>query len=148
MSIKIDIKNQLPLDVMENEIKSLDMKRSLSGHIMVLNHVDMDIVLDEKRGKITTYTKKDFGELVYKSQNRFFDFLFKKGVILPESIKGANVFGAIEGTYPSDQKIDNLIEQLKMQLQRGCDPIKSKLNNEIKDLREQLSLTTLNLEEA
>ncbi len=110
MAIKISIKNQLPLDVMESEIKSLDMKRSLSGQIMVFNHIDMDIVLDEKQGKITTYTKKDFGELVYKTQNRFFDYLFKKGVILPETIKGSNVFGAIEAVYPKEAKVEHLTE--------------------------------------
>ena len=110
MSIKIKIKNQLPLEVMEGEIKNLNMKRSLSGQIMVFNHIDMDIVLDEKSGKLTAYSKKDFGELVYKSQNRLFDYLFKKGVIFPESIKGSNVFGAIEGAYPKEEAIDNLIE--------------------------------------
>ena len=110
MSIKIKIKNQLPLEVMESEIKNLDMKRSLSGQIMVFNHIDMDIVLDEKNGKLTAYSKKDFGELVYKSQNRLFDYLFKKGVIFPESVKGSNVFGAIEGAYPKEEAIDNLTE--------------------------------------
>ena len=110
MAIKISIKNQLPLEQMKSEIKKLDMKRSLSGQIMVFNHIDMNIVLDEKSGKLTAYSKKDFGELVYKSQNRFFDFLFKKGVVIPESVRGANVFGAIEGVYPIDQKIDNLTE--------------------------------------
>ena len=110
MSIKISIKNQLPLDVMEGEIKNLDMKRSLAGQIMVFNHIDMDIVLDEKAGKVTAYSKKDFGELVYKSQNRFFEYLFKKGVVLPESVKGSNVFGAIEATYPKEAKIENLTE--------------------------------------
>jgi hypothetical protein len=110
MTVKISIKNQLPLEVMEREIKNLDMKRSLSGQIMVFNHIDMDIVLDEKQGKITAYTKKDFGELVYKSQNRLFNFLFKKGVVFPESVKGANVFGAIEGAYPSDKEIKYLTE--------------------------------------
>jgi hypothetical protein len=110
MTVKIKIKNQLPLDVMEGEIKNLNLKRSLSGQIMVFNHIDMDIVLDEKTGKVTAYSKKDFGELVYKSQNRLFDFLFRKGVVLPESVKGANVFGAIEATYPVDQKVENLTE--------------------------------------
>tara|TARA_R110000796_G_scaffold128983_1_gene244657 strand:+ start:487 stop:1032 length:546 start_codon:yes stop_codon:yes gene_type:complete len=110
MTLKVTIKNQLPLDVMESEIKNLDMKRSLSGQIMVFDHIDMDIVLDEKQGKITAYTKKDFGELVYKSQNRLFDFLFRKGVVSPESVKGSNVFGALEGTYPSSEKVDNLTE--------------------------------------
>lgn len=110
MAIKISIKNQLPLEVMEGEIKSLEMKRSLSGQIMVFNHIDMDIVLDEKKGKITAYSKKDFGELVYKSQDRLFDYLFKKGVILPESVKGSNVFGSIEATYPTEVKVDHLTE--------------------------------------
>jgi|TARA_R110000822_G_scaffold72529_5_gene174231 hypothetical protein len=110
MTLKVSIKNQLPLEVMESEIKNLDMKRSLSGQIMVFNHIDMDIVLDEKQGKITAYTKKDFGELVYKSQNRLFDFLFKKGVVFPESVKGSNVFGALEGSYPTEDKVDNLTE--------------------------------------
>ncbi len=110
MTVKITLKNQLPLDVMQNEIKILEMKRSLAGHIMVFNHIDMDIVLDAQEGKITAYTKKDFGELVYKSQNRLFEYLFKKGVIYPDSVKGANVFGAMECSYPVDQKIDNLVE--------------------------------------
>tara|TARA_Y100000592_G_scaffold20912_1_gene32154 strand:- start:332 stop:880 length:549 start_codon:yes stop_codon:yes gene_type:complete len=110
MTVKITIKNQLPLDVMENEIRNLDMRRSLSGQIMVFNHIDMDIVLDEQAGKITAYSKKDFGELVYKSQNRLFDFLFKKGVVLPESVKGSNVFGSIEAAYPKEAKVDNLTE--------------------------------------
>ena len=110
MTVKIKIKNQLPLDMMESEIKNLDMKRSLSGQIMVFNHIDMDIVLDEKTGKVTAYSKKDFGELVYKSQNRLFDYLFKKGVVMPETVKGSNVFGAIEATYPREEEIENLTE--------------------------------------
>ena len=110
MTIKISIKNQLPLDVMESEIKKLDMKRSLSGQIMVFNHIDMDIVLDEQSGKVTAYSKKDFGELVYKSQNRLFDYLFKKGVVLIESVKGSNVFGAFEALYPKEANVDNLTE--------------------------------------
>ena len=95
MTLKVSIKNQLPLEVMESEIKNLDMKRSLSGQIMVFNHIDMDIVLDEKQ---------------VKSQNRLFDFLFKKGVVFPESVKGSNVFGALEGSYPTEDKVDNLTE--------------------------------------
>jgi hypothetical protein len=110
MTVKITIKNQLPLDVMENEIRNLNMKRSLAGHIMVFNHVDMDIVLNEKTGKVTAYSKKDFGELVYKSQNRLFDYLFKKGVILPETVKGSNVFGSIEAVYPKESNVENLTE--------------------------------------
>jgi len=110
MTVKITLKNQLPLDVMEGEIKKLEIKRSLSGQIMVLNHIDMDIVLDEQSGKVTAYSKKDFGELVYKSQNRLFDYLFKRGVIFPESVRGSNVFGAIEGAYPKETAIDNLTE--------------------------------------
>mgnify|MGYP003625795058 CR=1 FL=1 len=48
--------------------------------------------------------------MVYKSQNRLFNFLFKKGVVFPESVKGSNVFGALEGAYPSSEKVDNLTE--------------------------------------
>ena len=98
MTVKITLKNQLPLDVMEGEIKKLEMKRSLSGQIMVFNHIDMDIVLDEQSGKVTAYSKK------------LFDYLFKKGVIFPESVRGSNVFGAIEGAYPKETAIDNLTE--------------------------------------
>jgi hypothetical protein len=109
MSIKISIKNQLPLDVMEGQIQKLDMKRSLSGQIMVFNHIDMDIVLDEKREGYCLF-KERFGELVYKSQNRLFDYFSRKGVILPESVKGSNVFGAIEATYPKEAKVEHLTE--------------------------------------
>jgi hypothetical protein len=110
MAIKITLKNSLPLDVLEGEIKKLDLKKALSGQIMIFDHRDMDIVLDEKGGKITAYAKGDFSDLVYGSQNRFFKFLFKKGILIPESIKGTNVFGAFSCMYPTDSEFDNLTE--------------------------------------
>ena len=36
--------------------------------------------------------------------------IFSKGVILPESIKGSNVFGSIEAAYPTEVKVDHLTE--------------------------------------
>ena len=73
MAIKISIKNQLPLDVLESEIKNLNMKRSLSGQIMVFNHIDMDIVLDEKAGKVTADVSKklqaEIDKLLKAAQN-------------------------------------------------------------------------------
>ena len=45
---------------------------------------------------------------VYKTQNRLFEFLAKKGLISYGSIQGGNVFGSLEATLLEsvDEKID------------------------------------------
>ena len=70
--INISVKDDKELEYIREQIKVLELKKSLSGKLMILNHRDIDIVLDENSKKITAYTKGQFSEMVYNTQNRFF----------------------------------------------------------------------------
>lgn len=94
--------------VNKNSIK-MDMKvrRSLDGNIMIFDHKDIDIVISPKKLKVIAFTKGDFSDFAYAAQNRLFEFLVKKGVIDPVSIKGGHVYGSFEGSIfkPKDENL-------------------------------------------
>ena len=108
--INISIKDAKQLEYIREQIKVLELKKSLSGKLMIFNHRDIDIVLDEKSKRITTYSKGQFSEMVYNTQNRFFRFLFEKGIVEIDTVKGTNVFGAIAATYSDDVNLQHLTE--------------------------------------
>jgi|TARA_R100000458_G_C8163291_1_gene166539 hypothetical protein len=108
--INISIKDDKQLEYIREQIKVLELKKSLSGKLMILNHRDIDIVLDENSKVITAYSKGQFSEMVYNTQNRFFRFLFEKGIIELDTVKGTNVFGAIAGSYSDEVNLKHLTE--------------------------------------
>ena len=55
----------------------LDIRKSLSGDLMIFDHADIDIVMSSKNNKITTFPKETMNDMVYGAQNRFFTFLRK-----------------------------------------------------------------------
>jgi len=79
-------------------IVSLEMKirKTLAGDVMISDHADVDIVLMVKLGKIIVFPKEELNDIVYGAQNRLFRSLSKKGIIVPESIQGGNVYGSME----------------------------------------------------
>ena len=83
-----------------SEKKFLDIQKTLNGDYILREHPDIDIIVIPEKFKILILTKRDLTEPVYKLQEKLFSFLSKKGVILPETIKGGNVFGSLEATYP------------------------------------------------
>ena len=85
-------KGSLPLE--------MNARRSLDGNIMIFDHIDIDIVYMPGKKKLATYAKGMMSDSVYAAQNRMFDYLQKKGVIIPESIRGGNVYGSMEGIVP------------------------------------------------
>jgi len=91
-------------------IETLEIKKSLGGHLMIFNHRDINVVVKTKERKIVTYSKGNFSDIVYNTQNRFFNFLTENGVIEPETIRGSNVFGALLAEYPQNKEIKNLAE--------------------------------------
>jgi hypothetical protein len=88
----------------------LNARKSLDGNIMIFDHVDIDIVLVPKTKKIVTFSKgrKVTSDKVYKTQNRLFEFLAKKGLIAHSTIQGGNVYGSLEAQLLEsiDEKID------------------------------------------
>ena len=91
---------------------ALKARQTLDGKIMILDHLHIDIVVDAQTKKITTFPKEQISDEVYSSQNSYFKFLTKEGVILPESVRAGNVFGSLEGLYPDAANPDVKSEQV------------------------------------
>tara|TARA_R110000824_G_scaffold401100_1_gene610668 strand:- start:655 stop:1218 length:564 start_codon:yes stop_codon:yes gene_type:complete len=79
---------------------SLEVRKTLDGKIMILDHMHLDIILDTAQSKITTFPKEELTDEIYGFQSKYFKFLTQAGVILPESIQAGNVFGSLEALFP------------------------------------------------
>ena len=74
----------------------LNARKTLEGDIVVRDHPDIDVVIMPKKMKIIAFPKESLTEETYQTQDKLFDFLTKRGVILRDSIQGGNVFGSME----------------------------------------------------
>jgi len=74
----------------------LDIRKSMNGDLMIFDHGDIDIVLSATKNKVTAFPKETITSLAYGAQNRFFSFLQKKGLVIPESIQGGSFYGSME----------------------------------------------------
>jgi hypothetical protein len=85
----------------------LNIRRSLSGDLMVFDHGDIDIVLSPANNKVVAFPKETMNDLVYGAQNRLMSFLRTRGVIVSESVQGGSFYGSLEGTLqtPSNQDV-------------------------------------------
>mgnify|MGYP003116848890 CR=1 FL=1 len=88
-------------------IISLNARKSLNGDVMIFDHKDIDIVLLIETKKVVAFAKDSFADHVYQSQDRLFNFLRRKGVIIPESVQGGNVYGSMEALLntPSENNV-------------------------------------------
>lgn len=75
---------------------NLKARRTLEGNILVLDHEDMDIVIMTEKNKCVTFPKTHMSDKVYAAQDRMFHFMARKGIINRSTIRGGNVFGALE----------------------------------------------------
>jgi len=80
---------------------SLNARKTLDGKIMVMDHRDIDIVIDTEGKKIITFPKEEMSDEVYQTQNNYFHYLAEKGVIDRASVHGGEVFASIQATYPA-----------------------------------------------
>ena len=76
----------------------MDLRKSLSGDLMIFDHGDIDIVLSPSKNKIVAFPKEVMNDLVYGAQNRLFTHLRKKGLVIPESIHAGAFYGSFEAT--------------------------------------------------
>ena len=65
----------------------INLRKSLSGDLMIFDHGDIDIVLSTSTNKVTAFPKEVISDYVYGAQNRLFTFLRKRGAVIPESIQ-------------------------------------------------------------
>ena len=91
---------------------NLNIRRTLDGNYYIYDHHYIDIILMPEKMKILTLpysqsSKLSFSDLVYSTQDKFFDYLSRRGVVAQESIKGGNIFGSLEATIlkPKDSGI-------------------------------------------
>ena len=76
----------------------MDIRKSLSGDLMIFEHGDIDIVLSPTKNKVVAFPKETMNDLVYGAQNRLFAFLRKRGLVIPESIQAGSFYGSFEAT--------------------------------------------------
>ena len=88
----------------------LNVRRTLDGNIVISDHPDIDIVIQPTNMKIVAFPKVLMTDDVYATQSRLFDFLQKGGVVTRDSVRGGNVYGALEGTIGTPTKPINIDE--------------------------------------
>ncbi len=91
-------------NIVYNPKMKMILRKTLGGDYAIYDHYDMDIVIQPEKKQVLAFAKNEMSDDVYAAQDRLFDFLQKKGVILPESVQGGNVYGSMQGSYP-DSKI-------------------------------------------
>jgi len=82
-------------------------RRTLDNNILILDHEEIDIVVYPEQQKILALAKNDMSDQVYETQDRFFNFLNKKGVIDFSSVHSGNVYGSMQAKI-LESKIDGI----------------------------------------
>tara|TARA_Y100001938_G_scaffold146766_1_gene226401 strand:+ start:1841 stop:2380 length:540 start_codon:yes stop_codon:yes gene_type:complete len=106
MAIEIEIDANPETDNKKREAKSenitfkMNARRSLDGNIMIMDHIDIDIVYAPGTRKVLTFAKDKQSDIVYAAQNRMFEYLVRNGVVTPGTVRGGNVYGSLEGQVP------------------------------------------------
>tara|TARA_R100000008_G_scaffold85680_1_gene76288 strand:+ start:2623 stop:3174 length:552 start_codon:yes stop_codon:yes gene_type:complete len=82
---------------------SMEIRRTLDGNYIITDHPNLDIVVLPEGKKILALAKESFGDQVYDTQNRLFNFLNQKGVIVYDSVQGGNVYSSMEAVIPESK---------------------------------------------
>ena len=103
MAITIRVGNEANKKLVTLE---MDIRKSLSGDLMIFDHGDIDIVLSAQQNKVIAFPKEVISDYVYGAQNRLFTFLRKRGVVIPESIQAGSFYGSFEATMETPANED------------------------------------------
>ncbi len=109
--MKITIDNKKPVRIKIDKpdaVVELKARKTMAGDVMIFDHPDIDILVSPSKNKIFALSKDRYGDHVYATQSRMFEYLSKHGVVDPSKIHGGNVFGSLEGTIliPEDKQKD------------------------------------------
>tara|TARA_Y100000034_G_C6800305_1_gene358962 strand:+ start:181 stop:816 length:636 start_codon:yes stop_codon:yes gene_type:complete len=108
LKVGLDPDAKIKLRIKEPIKVYLKIRSSLSGDYMIFDHPLYDIAIMPGKNKIITFVRGDAQIDPYPSQNKFFNFLRYKGIILADSIQAGGVYGSLEATYPVNNDIDTL----------------------------------------
>ena len=89
----------------------MDLRKTMGGDYAINDHYDLDIVVIPGSKKILAMPKNEMSDEVYGAQDRLFNFLRKKGVIVEDSVHSGNVYGSMQGKYP-DTKVGGDADQI------------------------------------
>jgi len=83
----------------------LNARKTLDGDLVIRDHPDIDVVIMPKKMKLVAFPKESSTEETYNTQDKMFDFLIKRGVLIRDSLQGGNVFGSMEAKIvPTENK--------------------------------------------
>jgi len=85
---------------------SLQVTKTLDGHLLINDHKYLDIIIDVSEGKVITMPKPNIEKDVYDYQKDFMYSLFKGGLTDAASPRGGPVFGMVETTFPKESEVD------------------------------------------
>tara|TARA_R100000808_G_C2112633_1_gene126256 strand:+ start:88 stop:723 length:636 start_codon:yes stop_codon:yes gene_type:complete len=117
----IKIKIEKPLTIF------LKIRKAINGDYMIYDHPLYDIVIMPNKNKILTFSKKAAKFEPYPSQDKFFDYLARRGLLALDSVQGGNIFGSLEAKYPINDEVDTIETLLLV--------IYDFLQDEIKDIK-------------
>jgi hypothetical protein len=111
MSIKIKVKDDSMEGIGEPEIPKtkvrLDIRKTLDGNFIIQDHPYIDIIISPSKKKILALSTIAMDDKVYYTQNKYFDFLYKRGVIDPSTVQAGNIYASMEAAIPDTQeKVD------------------------------------------
>ena len=86
-------------NVVYNPKMKMILRKTLGGDYAIYDHYDMDIVIQPEKKQVLAFAKNEMSDDVYAAQDRLFVFLQKKGVILPETVQGGNVYGSMHKLF-------------------------------------------------
>ena len=113
MAIKIKVKDDSMEGIgdQEKEVPKtkvrLDIRKTLDGNFIIQDHPYIDIIISPSKSKILALSTIAMDDKVYYTQNKYFDFLYKRGVIDPASIQAGNIYASMEAAIPqTTEKVD------------------------------------------
>jgi len=98
--VKIEIKEKEGIQF------QLQLRSALNGDLIILDHKDIDIVIQSKNKKVVTFAKEIMSDVVYGAESRLLEYLKRNGIINYDSIQGGNIYGSLEGTLMESETHD------------------------------------------
>ena len=110
MAVNIDIKNaersieikvkgkatRTPDTVTAKIPIKLNLRRTIDGEIIILDHPEIDITISPSTNKIIVFAKDYIDDNTYYICNDFLKFLDAKRIVKPETIRSGNIYGSLE----------------------------------------------------
>ena len=88
----------IKIKITQDDAPKIEMvaRRALNGDIMIFEHDLIDIVVSPSKKKVVAFPKERLERETYPVQDRFFNFLAKKGVLDRSNVQGGNIFSSME----------------------------------------------------